>query len=54
MKNTIASINPMINKIHAIFAAVPAMPLKPKIAAMIAIIKKVRAHPNMIFLHSNK
>jgi len=29
-------------------AAVPAIPPKPKIAAMIAITKNVNAHPNMI------
>ncbi len=29
-------------------AAVPAIPPKPKIAAIMAITKKINAHPNMI------
>jgi hypothetical protein len=38
-----------MNKIFAIPAAVPAMPPKPKTAAIKAIIRKVTAHPNIGF-----
>jgi hypothetical protein len=49
-KKTTAKINPTTNKIHAIFAAVPAIPVNPKIPATNAIIRNAMAHPNMISL----
>ena len=35
------------NRTTAMLVAVPAIPPKPKIAAMIAITKNINAHPNM-------
>lgn len=49
-KNTRATISPTTNKIQAICVAVPAMPLKPNSPAMMAITKKVTAHPIMRLL----
>jgi hypothetical protein len=43
----------MKNRILAILAAPAATPPKPKIAAMIAIIKKTAAHPSMFSPHSH-
>jgi hypothetical protein len=40
-------IRKIINNTFAIHAAVPAIPTKPRIPAMIAIIKKVIAHDNI-------
>ena len=37
----------MINNIFAIPAAAPAIPAKPKIAAIIAIMRKAKANPNI-------
>ena len=45
MNITIARINPTTNRIHAMFAAVPATPLKPRTPAISAMIKKVTAQP---------
>ena len=42
---------PTTNAIHAICVAVPAIPLNPKTAAIIAIIKNVRAQLNIIYLY---
>ena len=36
------------NNTTAILVAVPAIPPKPKIAAIIAITKNIKAHPNML------
>jgi hypothetical protein len=47
---TMASISPTTNNIQAMLTAAPAIPLKPKTAAIIAIMKNVRAHPNMVIL----
>lgn len=46
-KETRKRIRKMINKIFAIPAAAPAIPAKPKIAAIIAITRKAKAKPNM-------
>jgi hypothetical protein len=51
-KKTTAIINPTTNKIHAMFAAVPAIPVKPKTPAINAIIRNVIAHLNIIHLLS--
>jgi hypothetical protein len=40
---TTAKINPTTNRIHAILAAVPAIPVKPRTPAMSAIIRNVTA-----------
>jgi hypothetical protein len=50
MKKTTAKINPTTKRIQAMFAAVPAIPVNPKIPATNAIMRNVMAHPNMIFL----
>jgi hypothetical protein len=40
---TTAKISPTTNRIHAILAAVPAIPVKPRTPAMSAIIRNVTA-----------
>jgi hypothetical protein len=42
----------MINRILAMLVAVPAMPLKPRTAAMSAIIKNITVQPNISVLVS--
>ena len=48
IKVRISKIRKIKNKILAIEAAPAAIPVKPKIAAMIAIIKKITAHLSII------
>lgn len=50
MKKTTAKINPTTNRIQAMFAAVPAIPVNPKTPATNAIMRNAMAHPNMICL----
>jgi hypothetical protein len=51
-KKTTARINPTMNNIHAMFAAVPAIPVNPKTPAINATIRKTMAHLNMMHLLS--
>jgi hypothetical protein len=43
--NTTAKTKPTTNRIQAMFVAMPAMPEKPRTAAMIATTKNVAAQP---------
>tara|TARA_Y100000782_G_scaffold67816_1_gene73780 strand:+ start:231 stop:407 length:177 start_codon:yes stop_codon:yes gene_type:complete len=54
MKETMNSTKKTRNRIFAIPVAVPAMPPKPRTAAMMAIIRKVIAQLSMVFLLFNK
>jgi len=47
-KETRKRIKKMINNIFAIPAAAPAIPAKPKIAAIIATMRKAKAIPNIL------
>jgi hypothetical protein len=51
-RETINRMRKTTNRIFAIPAAVPAMPEKPRTAAMIAMIKNVNAQLNMVKLLS--
>jgi len=45
--NTKATINPITNRIHAMFAAAPATPLNPRTPAIKATTKNISAQVNM-------
>jgi hypothetical protein len=46
-KKTTDSAKPITNVIHAMWLAVPAIPLRPDVPAMIAMIGKIGAHPSI-------
>lgn len=48
--NTTARINPTTNSAHAMFTAVPAIPVKPNTPATMAMIRNVAAHPIIMVL----